>query len=126
MRLQQTFIMEENESKPERKQVEMSIWFIILLVVVIVFMCIFMSMNKKLGDANTQIEALSSQVNSYETRNRNLNDGVKALLEQYNDLTPNQLKARLETLLGTEVEIVTPQEPVVTSGEVISGEVVVE
>ncbi len=115
--------MAENETKPERKQIEMSIWFVILLIVVIVFMCVFMSMNGRLGEAQKKIDEQTSQINSLETRNRNLNDGVKALSEQTSDLSPNQLKAKLEELLGVEVTISTPEETEPVSGEIISGEV---
>ena len=114
--------MAENETKPERKQIEMSIWVIILLIVVIVFMCVFMSMNHRLGEAQKKIDDQTSYINSLEARNRNLNEGVKALSEQTSDLSPNQLKARLAELLGVEVTVNVPEtEPV--SGEIISGEV---
>ncbi len=112
--------MAENETKPEKKQIEMSIWFVILLVVVIVFMCVFMSMNKKLGEANDKITELESSYASLQGKYSAQVENVSELVNQVYSLSPDQLRERLAALSGAEVE---PAVEEVVSGEVISGEV---
>jgi Tfp pilus assembly protein PilO len=119
--------MAEGEVKPERKQLEMSIWFIILLIVVIVFMVVFMSMNKKLGEANETITKQETLIQDLNKKNSERAELVRDLRKQATDgdLSMKALVAKLDSM-GFNVEELTgdsiPAEPV--SGEVVtSGEV---
>lgn len=119
--------MAEGEVKPERKQLEMSIWFIILLIVVIVFMVVFMSMNKKLGEANERINEQDTLIQELNKKNSERAELVKDLRKQATDgdLSMKALIAKLDSMGFDVAELTgdsTPAEPV--SGEVvISGEV---
>ena len=56
--------MAENENKTEKKSVEMSIWFIILLVVLIIASALVLSLNSKLGAANEALAAKEAEYKS--------------------------------------------------------------
>ena len=117
--------MAENETKPERKQIEMSVWFVILLVVVIVFMCVFMKMNSDNKALVTEKEQLELRVTNLENESDRLRNGILDLSSRTYSMSPDELKSRLQTLVNADVIIATPDvvaEPV--SGEVVSGEVV--
>ena len=113
--------MAENETKAEKKQIEMSIWFVILLIVVIVFMCVFMGMNKKLGEAQEKITELTQTVDTLNAEKSTKTEQLSLLIEQVYSLSSNEMKAKLEEITGVETTEV-PTEP---SGEVavISGEI---
>jgi len=120
--------MAENETKPERKQIEMSIWFVILLIVVIVFMVVFMGMNKKLGEAQEKIteqETLIAELNKKNTERAEL---VRDLRKQATDgeLSMKALIAKLDDMGFNVAELTGESNPVQpASGEVVtSGEVV--
>ncbi len=119
--------MAENEAKPERKQVEMSIWFIILLIVVIVFMCVFMSMNKKLGEAQEKITGQETTIANLEKERDNNALVIKDLTEQISkgNITNNQILEKLNSLGYTTESIlgIGEQPSEVVSGDAISGEV---
>ena len=116
--------MAENETKAEKKQIEMSIWFVILLIVVIVFMCVFMGMNKKLGEAQEKITELTQTVDTLNAEKSTKTEQLSLLIEQVYSLSSNEMKAKLEEITGVETTEV-PTEP---SGEVavISGEIAEE
>lgn len=116
--------MAENETKPERKQIEMSIWFVILLIVVIVFMCVFMSMNKKLGDANDKITELEAQYATLSGKYSAQVENVRVLVDQVYSLSPDQLREKLSTLSGSEGAETETTSGENVSGETISGEVI--
>ena len=118
--------MAENEAKPEKKQVEMSIWCVILLVVVIVFMCVFLTMNKKLGDAQTKVVELESKVASLEKTNSDRAALARDLAVKATDgdLSMKQLLSQLEAMGFDINSLPSPSESAEpASGEVISGEI---
>ena len=117
--------MAENESKPERKQIEMSIWFVILLVVVIVFMCVFMSMNKKLGEAQDLIskhENTISALNNESERKTDLINELSKLASDGDLSTRNYYNKLKEYGFDPDAEVPSPAEvsgDIITSGEVV-------
>lgn len=115
--------MAEGETKTERKQIEMSIWFVVLLIAVIIFMCVFMKMKGDLDTANAKIAEQETKISSLEKTN---SDRAHLILDIKKDavdgdLSKNTVLKRLEgTEFGVDSVITTEQSSGDVSGDIPS------
>lgn len=119
--------MAENGAKPERRQIEMSIWFVILLIVVIVFMCFLISKNNTIKELESRVTTLSEDLDESIRKNEERANLVKDLVDQVakGNITNNQILQRLGELGYNVSDILNSTTPVSepVSGDVVSGEV---
>ncbi len=116
--------MAENENKSEKKVVEMNIWAIICFIILIIASALVFALNSKLDVMQKQYDELNTKYMEKSSKYSEMVQNVLAVQSNIDNLTPNDLRARLLALTGEkveqQVEVPQPTEPVVsgeTSGE---------
>ena len=111
--------MAEGENK--KPVVEMSIWFILLLVVIIIATAIILSLNGKLSALQNDYDKLTKDYNNKQSQYSMLVQTVQELAGKTSDYSANEMQNRLRAAVGDETSGETIPAEASTSGELVLG-----
>lgn len=88
-----------------KRVVEISIWFLLLLVVVVVAFLICNKVKAEKDTLKAQLEEQQKLVGQIEQERNFLQDNLRELKEHIDDFSNNALKAEIDRLLGEKAEV---------------------
>ena len=111
---------EEKEVKEEEKKpiIEISVWFIVCLIILIFASLLVIKLNREKAELATEKEKFAQLYEEAQTRNNVLNEGIRTITSQLNDMSNNEISAKLNELLEGNTEVTPESGDVVTSGDV--------
>ena len=112
---------EEKEEKVEKRGgpvVEISIGFVVCILILIISTLLIVRLNGDKKILEDELAKTRTVLQETQERNNVLNNAIREITQNFDDLTNNQIKAKLNELVSAEAEV--------PSGDVVapSGEVV--
>ncbi len=115
--------MAEENNGSKKTVIEMSVWFIVCLVILIVASLSIMKLNADKTKLKNELAESRAQYEELQAMHTALADSIKGISQEVFVKSPTQLKSELESLLGSEENVSGDAvqengEPVAASGEV--------
>ena len=111
---------QEKEVKQEEKKpiIEISVWFIICLIILIFSSLLVIKLNREKTELAADRDKYVQLYEETQERNNVLNERIRNITSELDDMSNNELRAKLNELLDGTPEVTPESGDVVTSGDV--------